>query len=42
VYQPSGFIGRFFFAPNITSLIDLLFVTVMVATDSLLKKLRHC
>lgn len=40
VYVSSGFIGRFF-SPNITALLDLLlFVVVMVATNSFLKNLR--
>jgi len=40
VYWLSGFIGRFF-SPNVTSLIDLLlFVTIMVATNTFLKNLR--
>jgi len=40
VYWLSDFIGRFC-SPNVTSLIDLLlFVTIMVATNTFLKNLR--
>jgi hypothetical protein len=40
VYVLSDYIARFF-SPNITAVIDLLlFVTVMVATNSFLKNLR--
>lgn len=40
VYALSGYIGRFF-SQNVAAMVDLiLFVTIFVATNSLLKNLR--